>query len=543
MCQLCSFPDRLCEVHYEVTMGVPVAAFLMLLLIVSAGRCKPLEGDGELVLVKELRSSRLRRSTESTLRRHLHVQFNVAGERLTLQLARNTDIDTNVPFSFANNKHEKIYVPDEKAVAFCQDITQGAAILAKNKEEQIIQLDGSFHFKGKSYTIQPVDNGAPVSPNGVPHRVTKVKMATDYVEVAKEKHATFKADMNESKMSKGEAKRRQKRDTTVAAYYVEIMFVLDHTIYDYWTARSIDRNDTLSKIKYFYLQKMNAFDMVFRSIDSGASGIMITPVLKEIFIAETREESTWTAGNIVTNGDSVETTVINATVGLEDFAVWTIQDGRSWKNPDYAMLWTRYDVLAGTSATPRGVGKFKGICRGRSAVSVMEEYGQHSWRRGIYMIGLGLGALPDGYNNDCSASDNYVMSTTYTMTEATRANSFLFSGCSVEYFKDFVSGSSDGFPRVCLNNRVCSNGVSTADEDILPGTVYSLDDQCQMFYGENYTYYGDVAAADETICSTLSCVNEQQEVSSTTRGAITGTPCGSIKVRQRVFSTTRGAIT
>ena len=28
------------------------------------------------------------------------------------------------------------------------------------------------------------------------------------------------------------------------------------------------------------------FDMVFRSIDSGAWGIMITPVLKEIYIAE-----------------------------------------------------------------------------------------------------------------------------------------------------------------------------------------------------------------------------------------------------------------
>ena len=41
-----------------------------------------------------------------------------------------------------------------------------------------VAQDGSFHFKGKSYTIQPVDNGAPVSPTGVPHRVTKVKMTT-----------------------------------------------------------------------------------------------------------------------------------------------------------------------------------------------------------------------------------------------------------------------------------------------------------------------------------------------------------------------------
>ena len=81
---------------------------------VRAGRCKPLDADGELVLVKELRGGRVRRSTESTLTRHIHVQFTVAGDRVTLQLALNTDVDTNVHFRFASNTHEQVYVTHDK---------------------------------------------------------------------------------------------------------------------------------------------------------------------------------------------------------------------------------------------------------------------------------------------------------------------------------------------------------------------------------------------------------------------------------------------
>ena len=45
------------------------------------------------------------------------------------------------------------------------------------------------------------------------------------------------------------------------------------------------------------------------------------------------------------------------------------------------------------------------------------------------------------------------------------------------------------FPRVCLMNRVCSHGVSTEGQDILPGVTYSLNEQCAMYFGAGYTYY------------------------------------------------------
>lgn len=75
---------------------------------------RPTEGDGELVLVKELRGRRMRRSTESSLPSLLHTQFVVAGETVSLRLVRNTDIDTNVTFTFAKKKHEKVYIPDRE---------------------------------------------------------------------------------------------------------------------------------------------------------------------------------------------------------------------------------------------------------------------------------------------------------------------------------------------------------------------------------------------------------------------------------------------
>ena len=80
----------------------------------TTGVDKPTEDKGELVMVKELGGGRMRRSAQSSLPRYLHMQLTVAGETMTLQLQRNTDIDTNIPFTFAGNKSRKVYIPDRQ---------------------------------------------------------------------------------------------------------------------------------------------------------------------------------------------------------------------------------------------------------------------------------------------------------------------------------------------------------------------------------------------------------------------------------------------
>ena len=72
------------------------------------------EDEGELVLVKELGAGRMRRSAESSLPRYLHMQFNVGNETMTLQLERNTELDTNIPFTFAGEEGRKVYIPDKE---------------------------------------------------------------------------------------------------------------------------------------------------------------------------------------------------------------------------------------------------------------------------------------------------------------------------------------------------------------------------------------------------------------------------------------------
>ena len=75
---------------------------------------KPKEENSELVLVKEQHADRMRRTAESTLPRYLQMQFGVEGETVTLRLERNTDIDTNIAFTFAGDKGRKVYIPDRQ---------------------------------------------------------------------------------------------------------------------------------------------------------------------------------------------------------------------------------------------------------------------------------------------------------------------------------------------------------------------------------------------------------------------------------------------
>ena len=68
------------------------------------------------VHVRELHVGRQRRSVqpEPTLPHFLHFQFDVRGHAVKLRLVRNLDITTNVPFTFAGEKGDKLYLPERQ---------------------------------------------------------------------------------------------------------------------------------------------------------------------------------------------------------------------------------------------------------------------------------------------------------------------------------------------------------------------------------------------------------------------------------------------
>ncbi|KAK2188366.1 hypothetical protein NP493_134g01018 [Ridgeia piscesae] len=157
---------------------------------------------------------------------------------MTLQLQRNTDIDTNIPFTFAGNKSRKVYIPDRQDIALYQDEMHGAAVSVTEKKDmnygQYKVLEGSFNINRTYYVIQP-ENSAKKQQSfedGVPHRTKKVEMPKGNDDTITGGFDDIKVSLSKRFQQDEAAKQRIRRDTTVESYSIEIVFVLDFTIYD-----------------------------------------------------------------------------------------------------------------------------------------------------------------------------------------------------------------------------------------------------------------------------------------------------------------------
>ncbi|KAK2188362.1 hypothetical protein NP493_134g00004 [Ridgeia piscesae] len=157
---------------------------------------------------------------------------------MTLQLQRNTDIDTNIPFTFAGNKSRKVYIPDRQDIALYHDEMHGAAVSVTAKKDknygQYKVLEGSFNINRTYYVIHPENSATKQSSyeDGVRHRTKKVKMPKGLNDIKVSPPESSRAKVFHSTVRDGTAKRRRRRGTTVDYYSIELVFVLDFTIYD-----------------------------------------------------------------------------------------------------------------------------------------------------------------------------------------------------------------------------------------------------------------------------------------------------------------------
>jgi hypothetical protein len=57
----------------------------------------------------------------------------------------------------------------------------------------------------------------------------------------------------------------------------------------------------------------------------------------------------------------------------------------------------------------------------------------------LFSTFFSLGARHDGYNNDCSSSERYVMAPSIGATTSEKGiNRYIFSNCSVDYFQTYI---------------------------------------------------------------------------------------------------------
>ncbi|KAI0220635.1 hypothetical protein LSAT2_027881, partial [Lamellibrachia satsuma] len=248
--------------------------------------------------------------------------------------------------------------------------------------------------------------------HGLPHRVKKVEMTKECDYMAVSHYEQFVHDMNQRAKLRGAARNRRKRDTSIDLYYVELLFILDHTIfelgyYSLWAHRELHPREG-----WFIsptLVTVQTIDLAYQSIDSNVWGISISPFLTEFHIAKSRAESSWTAMSILSTGTTFKTTVIDGRDVLKKMSRWKTEDGRSWKNPDHVMLWTRYDLYDSYLSAFR-LANSNAICRGRGeGVSAIEDQGLNSWQVAASQLGHSLGGRNDGTQNNCSIADVHVM--------------------------------------------------------------------------------------------------------------------------------------
>ncbi|OAF67595.1 hypothetical protein A3Q56_04685 [Intoshia linei] len=270
-------------------------------------------------------------------------------------------------------------------------------------------------------------------------------------------------------------------------------------------------NDALKHIRYRFGHMMNGIVMAYSSIDFNSYNIIIKPFLKEIMITSNKEHSQYVISAITHHGSNFVNTTIDGDSLLNNLKKWLAENG--------------YAPLAG-------------ICISGSSVSTIEDRGYRSWNTAAHELGHNLGSEHDGIGNsqDCDPNENYIMRPGggYVKKENYK-NSYIFSSCSVIAMKNVIYGNSfNGFPRVCLFNTVCHHDVSDEDLSQMPGEMFDLDRQCQIYFGEGSSKCSFDHVSDN--CYAPFCQIDENNCKSLPYGSILeGTHCGDNKVSYEYF--------
>lgn len=165
------------------------------------------------------------------------------------------------------------------------------------------------------------------------------------------------------------------------------------------------------------------------------------------------------------------------------------------------------------------------------SASVVEDHGGfQSINTAAHELGHSLGAHHDGYNNECSGFDQYIMTARGGISkEATRNNPWKFSTCSIDYFRRFIQR----LPwRHCMTDPV---DIYDREEFLeflstYPGQDHNPNQQCQDILGlDSYYGWGSNLGSYRDICSEMSCFVPGGDSTYRVYKAATGTSCGDKK--------------
>lgn len=120
------------------------------------------------------------------------------------------------------------------------------------------------------------------------------------------------------------------------------------------------------------------------------------------------------------------------------------------------------------------------MCKGNYSCTINEASNLESAFVIAHEIGHSLGIMHDGQRNNCDPNG-------FIMSERTGAGKIHWSRCSNNYLNESINKGQLS----CLEVEKSPTIDSLYDLDKLkaPGQVYTINDQCKLAFGNNYTSF------------------------------------------------------
>ncbi|CAC5383740.1 unnamed protein product [Mytilus coruscus] len=478
--------------------------------------------------VKE--GKRTRRSADDSFHPEtFDLDLTVDGLSIHMHLTRNDQIKTKVPtLTVRSGAIKSNAVSDNEESIFYQDIQTGAVFVMQSDQINSSSMFGVFHAKGEEYIIQ--------SPDRMPNFQLRQRYSKFHIFKETNQNVTFddlvQKEITETKI-KIDSRKRHKR--AAGAYRLELLIVVDYSIYQYWYDKSTKPThgekdtESITTIRQFYAFIINGMDAMYKNIQTTFYSIEIE--FSGIIIAQTPSDSSWTETIKVT---SVSPYQVDSSDALTNFKNWVQSTSGSLPGHDHAMLFTRYDLTSSGSTSNAGLAYVGAVCTNIGQSIVEDHFNFVMLTVAAHELGHSLSASHDGEGNGCSFSDAYIMassSSPQTPGSAIATNPWKFSSCSTNYFTSYIDTLETNSANCMLSLSHGFNATALSEfENDVAGQVYDAHVQCENIIGPGSYLCTDRYSGDfSSICTVMWCALPDQPGYCTTTTAAEGTLCGNQK--------------
>lgn len=365
---------------------------------------------------------------------------------------------------------------------------------------------GSFIARGKEYFIEPKQRNG-VHQTDQTHVIKRRAIGQNHGVVAvRFDHSASLEEEKEERRRSGESlthgssdahsRQMRRRRFVSAPRFIETLVVADASMTHFYG----------DEIKHYILTLMSMAAQLYKhpSIKNSVNLVVV-----KMLVVEDEE-----VGPAISK---------NGGMALRNFCSWQqLFNPPSQRHPEHydtAMLFTREDICGHNSCDTLGVADVGTMCDPKRSCSVIEDSGIQTAFTAAHELGHVL-SMPHDDSKTCEKlfgelGGNYLMAPLFVNLNKTSP----WSPCSALYVTEFFdNGHGD-----CLLD-LPENAMPLPKE--LPGIKYSLDQQCQQIFGEEFSLCPNMSDSD--ICSQLWCQEDGTMQCTTRNGSLPwadGTKC------------------